>query len=119
MVVESNTQAVVKKIIEITGYPVFKTDITRDEALANPSFFVYEDKGDITQGGNGNQFLMEFIISFITTEDASIDEIELILALRYFGLIFNRTETEHGRVANTESEAKMITFNFHVPLIYC
>lgn len=114
-----NTQAVVAKLKKLTGYPVYKTDITRDEVLSHLSFFVYEDRGDIRPGTNGNQFLMDFTISFITLEDATVDEIELITELRYFGLMFDRTETEYGRVANTEQEAKMITFYFHVPLIYC
>lgn len=116
---ETNSTLVVAKLKEITGYPVFKTDITRDEVLSQPSFFVYEDKGDIRQGTNGNQYLVGFVISFITTDDATIDEIDIIQQLRPFGLLFDRTETDSGRIADSENEAKMTTFYFNVPMIHC
>ena len=109
----------IKTTVEsITGFPVFGTDIQKDELDANESFFLYYENGPIRKADSGaNQFLRYFILMFVTKEDAEIDEFALILELPMCGLRFRNTEYEFGKVASTEQEAKLSTFYFHQALI--
>ena len=111
----------IKTTVEgITGFPVFGTDIQKDELDANESFFLYYEKGPIRKADSGaNQFLRDFILMFVTKEDAEIDEFALILELPKCGLRFRNTEYEFGKIASTEQEAKLSTFYFHQALIIC
>ena len=109
----------IKNTIEgITGFPVFGTDIQKDELEAHESFFLYYENGPIRKAESGaNQFLRDFILMFVTKEAAEIDEFALILELPKCGLRFRNTEYEFGKIANTEQEAKLSTFYFHQALI--
>ena len=109
----------IKNTIEgITGFPVFGTDIQKDELEAHESFFLYYENGPIRKAESGaNQFLRDFILMFVTKEAVEIDEFALILELPKCGLRFRNTEYEFGKIANTEQEAKLSTFYFHQALI--
>lgn len=114
-----NLEKTIKVIESVGGYPVFATDIKKDEVDSNESFFIYYDKGPIRKAEGANQYLRDFVLMFVTKEDAEVDEFGMILSLRKCGLRFNNTEYEYGRVANTDKEAKMTTFNFHQALVVC
>ena len=105
----------IKVLKDLTGYPVFKTDITKDESRENESFFIIEPDGDLTNVGN--HYEKECLISFVTKNDKTIDEIALILAVEPNGLIFHRTETDFGRMGDTQQEVRMLTFYFTAPLV--
>lgn len=105
----------IKVLKDLTSYPVFKTDITKDESRENESFFIIEPDGNLTNAGN--HYEKECLISFVTKKDKIIDEIALILAVEPNGLIFQRTETDFGRMADTQQEVKMLTFYFTAPLV--
>lgn len=95
-------------------YPVFGKDIKKDEVENNPSFFIYNEKGEITKGdGTINSYNINFYLYFITRENAEINEIEIIERLKKHGLVFVRTEQDLGKIENTDSEAKMTTFIFY------
>lgn len=111
-----NLSELIKTLKELTDYPVFRTDITKDETQANKSFFIVEPDGDLSRTEGNGGFSREFLVSFITKEDALIDDIQLLLTLERHGLIFERTETDYGRMANTQKEVKMISFIFSQPL---
>lgn len=105
----------IRVLKDLTGYPVFKTDITKDESRENESFFIIEPDGDLTNVGN--HYEKECLISFVTKNDKAIDEIALILAVEPNGLIFQRTETDFGRMGDTQQEVRMLTFYFTAPLV--
>lgn len=111
-----NLSELIKTLKELTTFPVFKTDITKDETQSNESFFIVEPDGDLSRTGGNGGFSREFLVSFITKEDAVIDDIQLILSVEPHGLIFERTETDYGRMAGTQKEVKMMTFIFSQPL---
>lgn len=112
-------EKVIATIEGVSGFKVFGTDMKKDEVDDNNSFFIFDDKGDIRKASSANQYLQDFVLSFITKENAEIKEFDLIIGLGRMGLIFRETEKEYGRMANTENEAKMITFYFHQPLVVC
>ncbi|WP_092092114.1 hypothetical protein [Pisciglobus halotolerans] len=112
-------EKVIKTIEAVGGYQVFGTDMKKDEVDSNESFFIYYDKGPITKADGSNQYLRDFILMFITKENAEIDEFGLILALQKCRLRFDNTEYDYGRIADTEREARMTTFNFHQALVVC
>lgn len=102
------------------SYNVFGTDIKKDEVEANETFFIINPKGEIRKAqSNTNQYLRNFYIYFVTKSDAEIDEIELAESLRKHGLRFDGTDIEYGKVAGTDSDAKMITFIFHTAQVVC
>lgn len=106
-------------IESVGGYPVFATDIKKDEADSNESFFIYYDKGPIRKATGANQYLRDFILMFVTKENAEVDEFGMILSLQKCGLRFDNTDYDYGRVANSDAEAKMTTFNLHQALVVC
>jgi len=114
---EEILQLTVKTIEEIGGYPVFQTNIAKDELESNLSFFIYENNGQIRKAEGHNQYLRDFQLFFITKEAAEIDEFGLILSLQKCGLRFRETQYDYGRIANTDAEAKMTTFYFHRALV--
>lgn len=100
-------------IIEGTGYPVFGTDIGKDEVEANSSFFIFEDEGNISKAESSkSQYSREFVLSFLTKKGATINPIELIETLKPSGLHFKSSDSAHGKMANTDEEAKMTTLIF-------
>ena len=111
-----NLSELIKTLKELTTFPVFKTDITKDETQSNESFFIVEQDGDLSRTEGNGGFRRDFLISFITKNDSVIDDIQLILAVEPHGLIFERTETDYGRMAGTQKEVKMMTFIFSQPL---
>lgn len=111
-IIELFKQDVAIKTIESTGYPVFPTDIKKDEVKENPSFFIFSDDGDTHNGTSASQYLKEFVLAFVTKEDAIFNEIELIENLKKSALTFRGSSTDYGRIANTDVEAKMRTLTF-------
>ena len=109
----------IQQVRDITGYSVFATDMTKDEVANNPTFLIYDEKGDIRKASSANQYLQDFVLSFVTRENIEINEFELIVDLQPCGLIFRETQKEYGRIADTDQEAKMVTFYFHQPLVVC
>lgn len=109
----------IQQIKDITGYSVFATDMTKDEVAKNPTFLIYDEKGDIRKASSANQYLQDFVLSFVTRENIDINEFDLIVGLQPCGLIFRETQKEYGRIADTDQEAKMVTFYFHQPLVVC
>ncbi|MBC2106146.1 hypothetical protein [Listeria booriae] len=113
----------IKKVIEViegkTEYPVFSTDIKKDEVENNPSFFVYTEKAGIDKGQNSNQYLKRFVLMFVSKDASDIDEIELSKALEVCGLIFDRSDVDYGRIADTEQEVLANTLYFHRILRVC
>ena len=105
-------EGLIKKLNNI--YPVFSTDIRKDEVEKNPSFFIYNDDGEITKAQTGTtQYLTNFYLSFFTIDQSAINQIGIIEVCKKHALFFDRTELDHGKVANLDVEAKMITFVFH------
>ncbi|WP_034538555.1 hypothetical protein [Carnobacterium inhibens] len=109
----------IQQVKSITGYPVFATDMTKDEVTNNPTFLIYDDKGDIRKASSANQYLQDFVVSFVTRENIEVNEFDLIMGLQPCGLIFRETQKEYGRIAETDQEAKMVTFYFHQSLVVC
>ena len=109
----------IQQIKDITGYPVFATDMTKYEVANHQTFLIYDEKGDIRKGSNANQYLQDFVLSFVTRENVEVSEFDLIIGLQPCGLIFRETQKEYGRIADTDQEAKMVTFYFHQPLVVC
>lgn len=108
------------EIIENTGNAAFDTDVGKDEVEENSSFFVYVEEGDIRSAETSrSQYVREFVLAFITRENATINAIELIENLKKAGLHFKSTETATGKMANTGEEAKMITFIFTRSIRVC
>lgn len=114
---EEILELTIKTIEDVGGYPVFPIDMSKYEVEKNSSFFIYHDKGPIRKAEKPNQFLRDFILSFITTEGIEIDEFALIIGLRKCGLIFRETEHDYGKFQNTDVDAKMTTFNLHKILL--
>lgn len=105
-----------EKIVDILanrGFPVFDMDMGRDEVEENKTFFIYNEEGNITPTDNRNQLKQEFVVMLVTREGKTIDVVELIEDLRLTGLIFDGTESEEGRLMDTDTKAEVITFNFH------
>lgn len=110
-----NLSGAIDALKELTNYPVFRTDITKEESRDNDSFFIIEPDGNLANAGN--HYTKECLISFITKDNSAVDEIALILKVEENGLIFQRTETDFGRMQNTQQEVKMLTFYFNAPLV--
>lgn len=102
------------EIVEQTGFPIFATDIEKDERDKHSSFFIYTEKGRTTPGEvtKHKQYLREFILSFITKENVEIEEIELTEKLRAAGLIFRYSDTDFGKIRGTDQDAQMHTLTF-------
>jgi hypothetical protein len=95
-------------------YPTFAMEIRKDEVEKNPSFFIYNDDGEITKAQTGTtQYLTNFYLSFFTRDQSTIDQIEIIEMCKKHALFFDRTELDHGKINNLDVEAKMVTFVFH------
>lgn len=104
------------KIVEAIrsfGYPCFDSDVGRDEVAENPSFFVYMDDGGLEPSTHANQYWKTFVLMFITRENATFDELELIDKMKLCRLIFDRSEIERGSLLNTEEQAIARTLTFH------
>jgi len=104
------------KFIDIMNgqaFPLFDTSIEKDEVTANKSFFVYSKDGEIRKAtDNHNQYLQDFVLSFITKDNSKIDVLILADQLTKARLRFVGSEPETGKFADTGVEAKMITLNF-------
>ncbi|MCR1955221.1 hypothetical protein NSA24_10495 [Clostridioides mangenotii] len=100
----------VEKLKEL--YPVFGLNIKEDEVLKNPSFFIYNDDGEIRKGEKG-YFITNFYLYFFTKDDATLNQIEIIKLCRKHGLIFENTQLEYGKFNDTDVECSMRIFTFH------
>lgn len=95
-------------------YPVFATDIRRDEIEENKSFFIYNDDGDVFKSDSGtNQYQIEFYLSFVTREKAKINKIEIIELFNQHRLFFRNTDTQFGKLEDLDVETSMTTFTFY------
>lgn len=105
-------EGLIKKLDDI--YPTFTINMKKSEVKENPSFFIYDDDGEISKADTSTvQYKIKFYIYFITRENAKINKIKLIEMCKKHGLIFDYTTVELGKIENTDSEASMITFVFH------
>lgn len=105
-------EGLIKKLNNI--YPTFAMDIRKDEVKKNPSFFIYNDDGEITKAQTGTtQYLTSFYLSFITRNQSAINQIEIIELCKKHALFFDRTEIDNGKIQDLDVEAKMVTFLFH------
>lgn len=107
---------IIEKIVSAireTGFPCFDLDVGRDEVQDNKSFFVYSDDGGLEASTHANQFNKSFIVMFITRENATFNELELIDRLKLCRLIFDSSEVENGQLLNTEESAVVRTYHFH------
>nr|WP_312214147.1 hypothetical protein [Clostridioides sp.] len=95
-------------------YPVFNMDIRKDEVKKNPSFFIYDDDGEMTKATTGiTQYKTAFYLAFFTRNGSEINKIKIAELCKQHALFFDRTEKDTGKIANLDTEAKMITFVFH------
>lgn len=95
-------------------YPVFATDIRKDEIEENKSFFIYNDDGDVFKSDSGtNQYQVEFYLSFVTREKAKINKIEIIELFNQHRLFFRNTDTQFGKLEDLDVETSMTTFTFY------
>ncbi|WP_024622177.1 hypothetical protein [Metaclostridioides mangenotii] len=95
-------------------YPVFAMNIRKDEVEKNPSFFIYNDDGEITKATSGiNQYKTNFHLSFFTRGQSTLNQIEVIEMCKKHALIFDRTEIDVGKIQDLDVEAKMVTFVLH------
>lgn len=111
-------EKIVETIMSETNnkFEVFGTDITKDEVEANRSFFIYDPFGDLSPAEGPKQWKQEFLLSFVTREDQrlSTDMIfKLKDGLRRCRLYFDSTESDYGRMADSDQQARMLTLYFH------
>lgn len=96
-----------------TQFPVFATDIRKDEIENNKSFFIYNDDGEIIKAETGTkQYLVEFYLSFVTREKERIDKIKIINMCEKHRLFFKSTSTQVGKIEDLDVETSMVTFTF-------
>lgn len=103
------------KFIEIMSdqpWPLFDTNLEKDEIIKNPSFFVYSQEGEIRPATAHNQYLKTFTLAFLTRKQEQLDILALAEQLRLVGLRFMGSEIDEGEFADTNQRAKMITLNF-------
>ncbi|MDT1957575.1 hypothetical protein [Carnobacterium divergens] len=106
--------------LKIFNFPVFGEDVQKDEIESNPSFFIFFDKGELSKAESPNVYNKAAYISFITVDDTEPpDEFKLIETMQKCGLIFDRTEIDNGKIANTETMANMTTFIMHRSFRMC
>lgn len=93
--------------------PVFYLDVKKDDIEKNKSFFIYNDKGEITKG-QGLTFIRSFYIHYVTSDGSEIDEIQLIKYIqKNHSLIFDKTAIDVGKIQNLDTVTQMTTFEFH------
>ncbi|MGF3113211.1 hypothetical protein [Facklamia sp. P9177] len=100
------------KAMEELGHPVFAIDLNKDEINNRDSFFVYNDKGNISRVEGANQYKMEFTVMYISKVHDDIDEITLIDQLIRYGLIFVDSTRDEAKFKGTDQTALVITLNF-------
>ena len=96
---------------QLTNMGIFDIDIAKDELDSNSSFFLYHDKGRISKGDNG-RLNREFTLMFVTKENKEIDEYAIIEESPKWGLVFRNTESDYGKIADTQELVRTTTFYF-------
>ncbi|MBS5596602.1 hypothetical protein [Peptostreptococcus sp.] len=101
-------------------FPVFATDIRKDEVMANESFFVFDDDGGITRSvSSTNEYRQEFYLSFVTRAKEKIDKFKLIELFDRHKLFFISCNTQVGKIENLDVEISMTTFTFYHRQMMC
>lgn len=100
--------------------PIFARDIREDEVKNNPSFFIYEDDGDIVRVEDStNQYKQEFYLSFVTRNNVKLDKFHIIELCHRHKLFFESCNTQVGKIENLDSETSLTTFIFHHKQLMC
>lgn len=97
------------EILEKLGYPIFSKDITKEEILTTPSFFVYE-KGRMYK--KDRDYLEEVAIIFSTRNNEKIDKLGIIQAAEQIGFTFKDCSEEQLREDGAERQNILLIFNF-------
>lgn len=109
----------VNHTLEEYHYPVFANDMTEDEIRLHKSFLIYDEDGEITKTRSPLNYSKSFYIDFVTRENKTIPEIDLIEAVKELGFVFDRTEKVKFRLQKTDEIYKATRFIFHYILQVC
>lgn len=113
-----------ERLIEVLNeqypdFPVFDSDIKREEVEANGTFFVFRESSNFFRGESGRSLMRKVYVQFVTKESKQVDIITLVPEIQTAGLYFVSSDEDLGKIQGTDKEALMITMEFNVQVRKC
>lgn len=105
--------------LQYPDYPVFDSDIKREEVEANGTFFIFRESNKFFRGESGRSLMRKVYVQFVTRESKQINLETLIPEIQTAGLYFFTSDEELGKIQGTDNEALMITMECNVQVRKC